>query len=123
MPEVGDGPPLTRPADRRAAVPVRTGSPRRRWSDDPDLRESFERALKSISDDLSLLRERQGWSLEQSAQAAGVDAQTVLDIETLRTDPRVSTFVRLAFVYGFELRLRLRQPDSSRVDSGRSRTS
>lgn len=83
--------------------PTRSRTHGRRWADDPDLRDHFERLRVGISHDLHALRTRQGWSIDDAAAAAGVDAQTVLDIEKTRGDPRLSTVMRLFFVYGQQL--------------------
>jgi len=89
----------------------------RRWSEDPDLREAVDRVLVQLSQDVNLLREHVDWSQDDLAAAAGVSDGTVLDVEKARTDPRISTLVRLAFVFGYEVdvRFRRRRPAFRRV--------
>jgi transcriptional regulator with XRE-family HTH domain len=58
-----------------------------------------------LSHDLYTLRQRQGWSLEALARVAGTDPDTVLALEQTRTDPQLSTIVRLLYPFGYELQL------------------
>lgn len=106
--------------DRRTGPGKPPGRTRgRRWADDPDLSQHFERLRLSVSRDLYGLREGLGWSQEEAAKAAGVDPQTVLDIEKTRADPHLSTVMRLYFVYGRQLvvaGLPIPSPDSSRAN-------
>jgi DNA-binding XRE family transcriptional regulator len=85
-----------------------TARPGRRWYEDPDLKGSFDRLATRISHDLHALRERQGWSIDALAKVAGVSADTVLAVEQTRTDPQLSTLIRLLYPFGYELAVGLR---------------
>jgi DNA-binding XRE family transcriptional regulator len=110
--------------ERRAAPPApRSRTHGRRWADDPDLRAGFEAVLVDLSRDLYHQRERCGWTLDQAADAAGVDKQTILDIEKTRGDPRLSTVMRLFFIYGQQLVVAGRPSDCSRPNRRHGATS
>lgn len=86
----------------------------RRWQEDPDLRQVIERLQVQLSQDLNALRESAGWSQDALATAAGVSPNTVLDLEQTRSDPHISTLVRLAFVFGCQLEVRFRRRSAER---------
>ena len=50
-----------------------------------------------------------GWSQEATAKVAAMADGTILSIEQARDDPRVSTLVRLAFVFGAQLEIRFKR--------------
>lgn len=95
--------------DRRAAphAPIHGG---RRWRDDPDRTDAIERLLLSLSRDVNGLRELHGWSQEEMAHAAGLHADTVLNLEKMRDDPRLSTIVSIGYAAGFEVEIRFKRP-------------
>lgn len=93
---------------RQAPVAIRHGG--RRWRDDSDLADAVDRVLLQTSRDFHLMRDCREWSQEDVAKAAGIAPNTILAIEQARHDPHISTLVRLAHVYGFELIVSLRRP-------------
>jgi hypothetical protein len=105
------------PEDRRQR-PLLTRPGGRRIRDDPKLRVPFERALFAIAEQLGALQERDGLTL---AELAGDDlsAQGVLDIQKLRSDPKISTLVRLAARHGCELSISFR-PQRTQAQLGKS---
>jgi DNA-binding XRE family transcriptional regulator len=74
----------------------------RRWSDSPKLAYLITQQQVALSHDLHALRTHRDWSQDYAASVAGVDPQTILDIEKARLDPRLSTLVRLYFPYDLE---------------------
>lgn len=56
------------------------------------------------------MRDCREWSQDDVATAAGIAPNTILAIEQARHDPHVSTLVRLAHVFGFEVVISLRRP-------------
>src|SRR5687767_2834533 len=82
----------------------------RRWHEDPDLRELVDRLLVQLSQDVNMMRECRDWSQAELATAAGVADATVLSIEKARTDPQISTIVRLAYAMGYLVDVRFRLP-------------
>jgi DNA-binding XRE family transcriptional regulator len=80
----------------------------RRWQDDPDIREHVDLLLVRLSQDVNALRELAGWSQDTTAMVAGVAPNTILDLEQARTDPHISTVVRLAYALGYVTELRFR---------------
>lgn len=100
--------------DRRPRRPLRGIN--RRCNDDPDLKAVFERALLDVGRALHALRERQGWSQEAEAIAAGLHRETVCELERCQGDPRLSTIVRLFYIHGFRFQVELRANPQPRID-------
>ena len=72
----------------------------RRWYEDKDLSGEHERLVLQLGQEVHLRRERLGWSLERLAAVAGLDEHTVHDLERGRTDPRLSTYIRILYALG-----------------------
>jgi DNA-binding XRE family transcriptional regulator len=83
-------------------------APGRRWEDDPDLTAVFNQAMLDLGRVLYALRERQDWSQEKEAAAAGLHRDTVSELERAQGDPHLSTIVRLFYVHGFRFAIELR---------------
>jgi DNA-binding XRE family transcriptional regulator len=79
-----------------------------RWVDDPECKAAFDRVMLRFSRDIHQFRTREGLSIDRAAIAAGVHRDTVQAIEQLRTDPRLSTLIRLLHLFGFELSISYR---------------
>lgn len=80
----------------------------RRWSDDPDLMQQHEHLMVQLSGDLHRIRARAGWSLEDWSRVSGVHPDTIHSLEQARTDPQVSTLIRLLYPAGFTLQVGFR---------------
>jgi DNA-binding XRE family transcriptional regulator len=92
--------------DRRREPTATRCDDGKRWSDDPDLASAFERVALQLSADVHALRDAAFWSQDRAALASGLNVETIGDIEGLRTDPRLSTLVRLAFTLGRRVQIR-----------------
>ena len=93
--------------ERRSANVRRSSGEQRRWSDDPEILAAFERVMLQLGRNICELRELAGgWSIEAAARVAGIDAGTIGDIEALRTDPQLSSLVRVAFALGRRVEIR-----------------
>jgi hypothetical protein len=84
------------PGDR----PVEGG---RRIRDNPYLSVAFDKVLLSISDQIYHLQGRKGATLQQLVAASGLSDRGLLDIFKTITDPKVSTLVRIAASFEYEL--------------------
>jgi AraC-like DNA-binding protein len=86
--------------DRRLPVRERPKPAGRRWSDDPDLKASWEFATLQVGGYLHELREAQGWSLDDLARASGLHSCTLEALENADTDVQLSTLVRAFMPFG-----------------------
>ena len=94
------------PGERRSAGRGRLAG--RRWTDDPAVRGAVESAQFRVATILGELRDRAEFSQEQTALAAGLLSDTVSRLERMAVDPQLSTLVRLALVFGYELVISVR---------------
>jgi DNA-binding XRE family transcriptional regulator len=70
----------------------------------------MDRVLVGLSQDINELRDVAGWSQDATARAAGIAHNTILDLEKARTDPHISTLVRIAYALGYVTDVRFRRP-------------
>lgn len=100
-----DDSPIT---DRRQyQQPIRC---RRRWREDPQLAPVIEHLLLLLSRDVHAMRECGDWSQEELADAAGISAQALLNVEKMRDDVHLSTIARIAYAAGYVVDIRFRRP-------------
>lgn len=97
------------PTEERRSRPNAPLHGGKRWRDDPDLTDAVTRALLPISRDFNYARDAREWSQDETAYAAGIAPNTLLAIEQARHDPHLSTLVRLAHIFGFEVVITLRR--------------
>lgn len=95
-------------AERRAKPHSRVAGGRR-WREKPDRADAVDQILLSVSRDVYALRVLHEWTQEELAAAAGVHPDTVLNIEKMRDDVRLSTIASLADAAGFEVQVRFRR--------------
>jgi ribosome-binding protein aMBF1 (putative translation factor) len=95
--------------DRRLADAEAPPARARRWTDDPDIRGEHERVALDVGRALYQLRERQDWSQERLAAAAGLSDNTVSAVERATTDPQLSTLIRLLWCLGYRLVVSVRR--------------
>jgi DNA-binding XRE family transcriptional regulator len=77
----------------------------RRIHDDPALLARFDALLVGISGQLNALIERESWSQEQTADAADIHRHTLTELLKVRTDPQLSTLIRLAHAFDLDLQV------------------
>jgi DNA-binding XRE family transcriptional regulator len=97
-------------ANERRTEPTAPRHGGRRYVDDPDLTDIVEAIKLQLSADFHNAREGRGFSQAELAEAAGVAAKTVLDIEKCRLDPHLSTVARIAYALGYEPFIVFRKP-------------
>jgi DNA-binding XRE family transcriptional regulator len=105
---------MAEPRDRRHE---NTTDCYRRWCHDPDISAAHQRSLLRVGDVVNRLRVNQDWSIDQLAHACGLHRDTVGDLERAVSDPKLSTIVSLAYVFGFELDVRFVRPSTKAPSS------
>jgi hypothetical protein len=76
---------------------------RGQWREDPDVVAAVDRFMLRVGRHIYVRRhdEAFNWSLEKFGYASGVHPNLIERIENHRSDPRVSTLVRLYFTLGW----------------------
>lgn len=97
---------MAEPPDCHRSPPPRRGG--RRIRDNPVLARAFDTVLLAISDQVYGLQGRHNLTLQRLVDASGLSDRGLLDIFKTRSDPKISTLVRLAECFGCELQITFR---------------
>lgn len=75
----------------------------RRIRDNPRLSAAFDKVLLAISDQVYHLQTRKVATLQQLVDGSGVSERCILDVLKTRSDLKISTLVRLAAFFDYEV--------------------